>query len=103
MQSTKDGPPSSRYVALPQSPLAGGSGDFTITLFLKPGGAVMGTSPGGWLGRHGILGFGDAPSLTMVDGGLEYAVNQPVGDGSADPKFVRRAALIESVFTEHRC
>ena len=36
----------------------------------------MGTSPGGWLGRHGILGFGDAPSLTMVDGGLEYAVNQ---------------------------
>ena len=95
--------------ALSQSPLAGGSGDFTITAFVKPGGALMGTNPATWSGRRGILGyassangFADAPSLVMVGNGLEYSVNQPIGDGSADPKFVRRTALIENVFTEHR-
>jgi hypothetical protein len=92
------------YIALPQSPLAGGVGDFTITVILKPGGPLMGINPATWrTGRRGILGFADAPSLTMVDTSLEFSVNQPAGDGSADPKFVRHTTLIENVFTEHRC
>ena len=90
------------YITLLQSPLAGGSGGFSITVFVKPGGDFMGTNPATWSGRRGILGFADAPSLVMVGNGLEYSVNQPNGDGSADPKFVRRTALIENVFTEHR-
>jgi hypothetical protein len=114
------------YVTLPQSPLAGGTGDFTITVFLKPDSRGQSSvltglrtceltnlctqNPGTWSHgpkRRGILGFDGAhsgsPSLVMVgNNSLEYSVHQPNGDGSTHPKFVRHATLIENVFLEQR-
>jgi hypothetical protein len=90
------------FIELPHNPLAGGSSDFTITVFLKPGGSLMGLNPAIWSGRYGIVGSEEAPSLVMVGNDLEYSVRLPNGDGSTVPTFVRHEGVIADLFTEVR-